>query len=624
MTTALARAQRVFLQGQGLPQRWAGRPHFVVLVTGFGLDPLFLALWDRWRQDDARCGHLHVVVLEAQPRSATALADALAGSPLPHLAAQLLQAWPPATRGLHLLDFEQGRVHLTMACGDAQALLQTLRLSANAICLNTAAPAADAATSSAPAAWNAPLIKAVARLAAPGATLAAEGQAPELLAGLRAAGFQVQVPSALTDNAAQPLAHTVALWAPAFAPRRVPNPAVRADTAVVVGAGLAGAAVAQALARQGLQVTVLEQASTPSSAASGNPAGLFHGTVHADDGPYARLFRACALAAQSAYLQALATGPVAGQVQGLLRVADAPHGVAQLRLLLQRLGLPEDFLQALDAPAAAALAGLPLPGPCWHYPGGGWVSPPDVVRAALRTPGVTLRAQQSVQAIGRCAEGWQAQDATGAVLAQAPLLVLCNAAGAQRLLQSAEPTSDASAWPLRHSRGQVTHWAEQGTPPLRLPVAGDGYALPLPGAVLCGATRQDGDADPAVRESDHRHNLARLQRLTGLQPPDGAALQGRVGWRLHSDDRLPIAGAVPALQRAPGTRLDQARLLPREKGLFVLTALGARGLTLAPLLARLVAAQATGTPWPLEQDLADAVDPGRWIVRAARRAGAQG
>jgi tRNA 5-methylaminomethyl-2-thiouridine biosynthesis bifunctional protein len=67
-------------------------------------------------------------------------------------------------------------------------------------------------------------------------------------------------------------------------------------------------------------------------------------------------------------------------------------------------------------------------------------------------------------------------------------------------------------------------------------------------------------------------------------------------------------------------RLDQARLVPRHKGLFVLTALGARGLTLAPLLGRLVAAQATGTPWPLEQDLADAIDPARWLVRAVRYA----
>jgi tRNA 5-methylaminomethyl-2-thiouridine biosynthesis bifunctional protein len=43
-------------------------------------------------------------------------------------------------------------------------------------------------------------------------------------------------------------------------------------------------------------------------------------------------------------------------------------------------------------------------------------------------------------------------------------------------------------------------------------------------------------------------------------------------------------------------------------------------LTLAPLLGELVAAQALGLPWPLEQDLADAVDPARWAVRAVRRA----
>jgi tRNA 5-methylaminomethyl-2-thiouridine biosynthesis bifunctional protein len=35
----------------------------------------------------------------------------------------------------------------------------------------------------------------------------------------------------------------------------------------------------------------------------------------------------------------------------------------------------------------------------------------------------------------------------------------------------------------------------------------------------------------------------------------------------------------------------------------------------------LLAAQATGTPWPLEQDLADALDPVRWRLRAVRRSG---
>jgi tRNA 5-methylaminomethyl-2-thiouridine biosynthesis bifunctional protein len=614
--TAPARAPRVFLQGHGLPQRWAGRPHFVVLVAGFGAGEWFLALWDAWRQDPARCAHLHVVAIEPQPLAAADLAGAQADSPVADLAVQLQQAWPPATRNLHLLDFEQGRVQLTLAFGDLHGTLRALRLSADSIGLGPWSSPSDATGANA----LSRTVKALARLAAPGATLVADDTSPPFHASLRAAGFQLQAaPVEAGDRAT-----THALWAPTFMPRRVPNLAVQADTAVVVGAGLAGAAVAQALARQGLRVTVLEQADGPASGASGNPAGLFHGTVHGDDGPYARLFRACALAAQATYRQVLAGGQVAGLVHGLLRVADAPVAAAELRRRLQSQSLPESFLQLLDTASASALAGVPLPGPCWLYPGGGWVSPPDVVRAALQTPGVSLHTQQATHAISRCVEGWQVQDAAGAVLAQAPLLVLCHAAGAQRLLQSLGPTSDAGAWPLRQSRGQVTYWTQPGSQPLQLPVAGDGYALPLPGALLCGATRQEDDSDPAVRAADHRHNLARLQRLTGLQPPDGAALQGRVGWRLHTDDRLPIAGAVPALRTAPGTRLDQARLLPREKGLFVLTALGARGLTLAPLLARLVAAQATGTPWPLEQDLADAVDPGRWIVRAARRAGAQG
>ena len=210
---------------------------------------------------------------------------------------------------------------------------------------------------------------------------------------------------------------------------------------------------------------------------------------------------------------------------------------------------------------------------------------------------------------------WWLLDAAGAVIERAALVVLANAADAVRLLAP----FGHPPWPLRQTRGQVTHWRTDTPSPLRVPVAGDGYALPLPGGLLCGATRQDDDADMTLRHADHLHNVTRLRQLTGLQAPNPAdQWQGRVGMRLHSDDNLPIAGAVPAFALAPAQRLDQVRLLPREPGLFVLTALGARGLTLAPLLGRLVAAQATGTPWPLEQDLADALDPARWIVRAAR------
>ena len=40
---AWAQAQHVFLQGNGLPQRWRGRRLFTVLETGFGIGLSFLA-----------------------------------------------------------------------------------------------------------------------------------------------------------------------------------------------------------------------------------------------------------------------------------------------------------------------------------------------------------------------------------------------------------------------------------------------------------------------------------------------------------------------------------------------------------------------------------------------------
>ena len=61
-------------------------------------------------------------------------------------------------------------------------------------------------------------------------------------------------------------------------------------------------------------------------------------------------------------------------------------------------------------------------------------------------------------------------------VARAGVVVLANAAMAARLLAPL----GGPAWPLAHSRGQVTSFASDAPSPLRLPVAGDGYAPPLP------------------------------------------------------------------------------------------------------------------------------------------------
>ncbi|WP_235533795.1 hypothetical protein [Pelomonas sp. Root405] len=67
---AMDRARRVFIAGNGLPGRWQGRERFVVLETGFGLGHNFLATWDAWRQDPARCERLVFVSVEPPPPDA--------------------------------------------------------------------------------------------------------------------------------------------------------------------------------------------------------------------------------------------------------------------------------------------------------------------------------------------------------------------------------------------------------------------------------------------------------------------------------------------------------------------------------------------------------------------------
>ncbi len=586
---ALARQAR-------LCARWQRQARVVVLQLGFGDGSAFVQAWAQWRADAARCQRLLFVAVTPPRVAPEEVAAASASAELRDLSRQLQQAWPPATANLHSLSFEGGRVQLLLAMGDADTLLPALRVAADVLWLD-AGP------------WSARLLARLGRKAVPGALLDAAALTPEQGAHLHSAGF-------VFDGSGQ-RAHL----SPHASVRAPASVAVAATQALVIGAGVAGAAVTQALVRRGLTVTVLDQQVAPAMAASGNAAALFHGAVHGHDGHYARLLRAAALQAQRGLGAAMRTGQVRGAVTGCLRVTDNTHSLSAMQQWLQTQCLPADYVQALDRHQASDRVGTTLQQAAWFYPGGGWVAPADWVRAVLTEPGVRFVGDADVQQLAREGADWVVSDARQQELARAPVLVLANAASAQRLLAMHGHAQTRAPWPTSLSRGQVSQWHDAARPPLHMPLGGDGYALSLPGGDwLCGATREQVDAvgDAALRAGDHALNLARAKRFCGITPPPDAALHGRVGWRLQAADSLPIVGPVPLAAFSRTQRLDQARLLPREVGLFVLTALGSRGLTWAPLLGELLAAQIVGDPWPLEQELVDAIDPARFGVRQAR------
>lgn len=600
---ALEQARHVFLGGNALPQRWAGRRRFVILETGFGLGNNFLASWDAWRADPQRCEQLVFVSIEKHPLRREDLQRAHAASPLPELASQLAQAWPPLTPDLHALDFEGGRVRLLLAFGDVRRWLrgELLADDIDAFFLDGFAPARN------PEMWDGQLLQALGRRAAPQATATTWSCAPAVREALTAAGFEFERQRGFANKGGM----LVARHRPRFVPQR---PAARmplapaAREALVIGAGLAGAACALALKRQGVAVTVVDAHPAPAQASSGNPGGLFHGTLNPDDGVHARFNRAAALAT-ARLLREL--GPrLPWLQQGLLRL-EHQRDLAQMQAQIDALGLPADYVQALDRDAAAALSGLPPGSPAWFYPQGGALPPAAYVQAMLDASQARFL-HASVAGLRRHAEGWQLLDAGGAVIAEAPLLVLAGGHEGQVLLQDLAPEI-----PLARQRGQLSHLSPAAAP--RLPVAGLGYAMADgEGGLWCGATSQDGDMDPTLRADDHAANLAQWAKLAQLDTIPSTPPAGRVAWRLAAPDKLPLVGGLPLPGHAG--RNDRHALIPRLPGLVACTALGSRGITWAALCGELAAAQALGAPLPLPASLVDAVDPARFLVRRSRLA----
>lgn len=607
---AFVQARHVFLGGNELPQRWQGRLRFVVLETGFGLGNNFLATWQAWRGDAARCAQLVFLSVEQHPFTADDMQRAHAQSPVPTLAAALVDAWPSLTHNLHTLEFEAGRVRLLLALGDVRSWLPELVTDVDAFYLDGFAPARNADM------WDASVAKALARLAAPGATLATWTSASAVRAGLRSAGFDVR--EARGTGGKRDI--TLARYTPRFVPRKPPSRTPRHATpghALIVGAGLAGSATALALAAEGWSSTVYDRRDTPASETSGNPAGLFHGIVNAQDGTHARFNRAAALTTRAAIGRVLEDPSVAGAISGLLRLDEAEPSA--MRDVIERLGLPADYVRAVSPEEASALSGVTLRRSAWFYPGGGWVDPSATARAwlARASPLARFQGGVTVSRLKRHGQSWQLLDAEDHVLDEAETVVLANAAEAMRLI-------DAHDWPIDIVRGQITHFRRDLAHHLvlpRLPLTGSGYVLPeVNGRALFGATSQPGDTEPDVRPADHAANLAVLRELLGGDFADVplAGLQGRVGWRTAAQDRLPVVGAVPA-PADQQERLDQPRFVRRLPGLFVFTALGSRGITWSTLGARTLASWITGAPAPIEASLVDAIDPARFISRSARR-----
>lgn len=550
----LAQARHVFLAGNALPQRWRGRERFVILETGFGFGLNFLATWQAWKEDPARPRRLHYVAVEKHPFSFEDLRALHARYPeLGDEARELHAQWPPLVSGAHRLEL--GNVVLTLFFADI-AVARDLRLAADAIYLDGFAPAKN------PQMWTHQVMRSISRLSAAGATLATWSVASSLREALEATGFAIEKRPGFGGKKEMLVARTTR--------KGDSHPFPSERRAVVVGAGLAGAAVCERLCARGWEVELHERHAEPAQEASGNHAGTFHPIVTPDDSVFARLTRA-------GFLHSLR------QWQRLSGVRFDPCGVLQLarnakELASQRAstsGLPPHYAQYVTADEASAHAGVPLSSGGVWFAQGGWIQPASLVRAQLDACGDRLRRHFSSNL---------------ETLPEAQVVVLANSGGAPGLC----PVPHLR---LRRVRGQLTYIAEDAIEAPHAVVLRGGMLLPaVDGICVVGATYDLEDPDAAVRADSHEGNLERLQSIMGTMA-SAKPVGGRVAFRAVTPDRLPVVGKI-------------------ADGIHGAFAYGSRGLVWAALAAEIIASELEGEPLPVEGKLADALAPGRFRRRA--------
>lgn len=600
--------RHVFLGGNDLPARWSGARVYTIVETGFGIGLNFLATWQAWREDAARAERLHFVSIEKHPFTREGMTTLHARYPeFAPLAAQLQSVWPLPLSGLHRLEFEDGRVTLTVAFADAADILPRLRLAADAFYLDGFAPGRN------PDMWTPQVMEGLARLARPGATLSTYSAARPVRDALSAAGFQPELRPGFGSKrdmlAARYLLHRGQAAAPKWDERR----------ALVIGAGLAGAAVTERLAARGWHIDLIERHPAPAMGASAIPAGVFHPHVSRDDSILSRLTRVGFLYALGRWRALEAAGlRLSWASCGVLQLAKGAREEARMAATVRALAFPPAYVDYLERGRAGERAGRDVRAGGWWFPDSGWMRPDGLIAAQLKSAGArfTLHAGATVHALSSADGNWRALAPDGAVIASAPVAVLANSNDGARLAPLGAP--------LKRVRGQLTCLPEGSLAGLRAVAAGSGHVLPGgDGSAVVGATYDFEGESAGPEEEGHRGNLERLEQLLpgSARQFDPALLKGSVGFRCVAADRLPLIGALPDAAAEWPDAHSRALSVPRMVGLYGAFAYGSRGLTWAALGGEVIASLIEGEPLPLESDLLDAVDPGRFLLRHARRGG---
>ena len=629
----LAETHYVFLEGNQLWERWVNyqEAHFVIAETGFGTGLNFFAVTTLFREfrqkhPDSPLKRLYFTSFEKYPLPLDALQQAhLAYPQFSHLAQHLQQHWLNPIQGCYRFHFDETTLDLWF--GDVAENLPQLGDYMNgkidAWFLDGFAPSKN------PDMWNEQLYQQMFRFTKPQGTFATFTAASAVRKGLENAGFNIKKRKGFGKkreclSGQKTHEKLTALSAPWF--HSQPANLNEQDIAII-GGGIASLCTAISLVKRGAKITIYCEDEQTALNASGNKQGAFYPQL-SDDNERNIRFYIHAFAYGLQFLQWAIQQKIEFEHEFCGVALCAYNDKAESKLnKIAALNLPSDLYQSLSQTELSEKVGLPLPFGGGFIPQGAWLAPRQLVQHAfafLEKQGVQIKTSQKVTALSQTENGWQITTAENETFCH-EVVVLANG----HKLTEFEQTQKLPLYPVRGQVSQIP--TSSNLLKLKTVLCYDGYLTPVDQAKASHCIGASHVRDNATREfslAEQQENQQKIQQNIPedwTKEVDTSGNLARIGVRCSVRDLTPMMGAIPhfSAQQAQYQNLFnlRRRKQPIEQAenypnLYLIGALGSRGLTSAPFLGETLASLIYGEPLPMSEDLIHNLMPNRsWVRR---------
>ena len=629
----LAETHYVFLEGNQLWERWVNyqEAHFVIAETGFGTGLNFFAVTTLFREfrqkhPDSPLKRLYFTSFEKYPLPLDALQQAhLAYPQFSHLAQHLQQNWLNPIQGCYRFHFDETTLDLWF--GDVAENLPQLGDYMNgkidAWFLDGFAPSKN------PDMWSEQLYQQMFRFTKPQGTFATFTAASAVRKGLENAGFNIKKRKGFGKkreclSGQKTQEKLTALSTPWFHSQ----PAnLKEEDIAIIGGGIASLCTAISLVKRGAKITIYCEDEQTALNASGNKQGAFYPQL-SDDNERNIRFYIHAFAYGHQFLQWAIQQQIEFEHEFCGVALCAYNNKTESKLnKITELNLPSDLYHSLSQTELSEKVGLPLPFGGGFIPQGAWLAPRQLVQhtfAFLEKQGVHIKTSQKVTALSQTENSWQITTAENETFCH-EVVVLANG----HKLTEFEQTQKLPLYPVRGQVSQIQ--TSENLLKLKTVLCYDGYLTPVDHAKASHCIGASHVRDNATREfslTEQQENQQKIQQNIPeewTKEVDTSGNLARIGVRCSVRDLTPMMGAVPHFS-AQQTQYQNLFNLRRRKqpieqaenypNLYLIGALGSRGLTSAPFLGETLASLIYGEPLPMSEDLIHNLMPNRsWVRR---------